>query len=144
MRFESIGSPGASRSPDLARGSGRRAGFTLLEALCALAVSSLALVALLQAFSDSHRGLTNLEDHFMARILARSLLAGESGGDPAFGARSGHFRQYQWTVDVRPATGNWFEPAADDRWQLYHVAVIVAWPPGGRLEVETLRLGDRR
>lgn len=144
MRSESIGSPDASRSPDLARGSARRAGFTLLEALCALAVSSLALVALLQALIGGHRGLATLEDHFTARILARSLLAGESAEMPTVGDRSGQFHQYQWTVKVRPAAAEWFQPAAGDRWRLYRVAVSVAWPPGGRLEVETFKLGADR
>lgn len=142
IRSESIGSPDAFRSTDLANGSAQQAGFTLFEALCALAVVSLSLVALLQAFSGGHRGLTTLEDHFTARILARSLLAGESSGSSVPISRSGQFRQYQWTVDVRPAAAEWLEPAAGDRWRLYRIAVGVAWPPGGRIEVETFRLGD--
>jgi hypothetical protein len=144
MRSESTGSPDAFRSPDLAKGSARQAGFTLFEALCAFTVASLALVALLQAFSGGHRGLTTLEDHFAARILARSLLAGEYAKMPTVGNRSGQFHHYQWTVEIRPAAAQWLQPAASDRWRLYHVAVRVAWPPGGWLEVETFKLGDNR
>ena len=143
MKSGSIGSPDVSRSHKRAEQWGS-AGFTLIEALCAMAVASLAIVALLQSFSGGHRGLGKLESHFNARILARTVLADEQATGPIPGTRTGTYKGYRWTVTVEPAAEEWAQPAASDEWRLYRMAVMVSWGSGGSLTVETLKLGSNR
>ncbi|CAN5231949.1 hypothetical protein BH10PSE7_BH10PSE7_05870 [soil metagenome] len=117
-------------------------GFTLLEALCALAVMSFALVALLQSFNGGMRGITRLDKELTARVLAKSLLAEERAAVEAQAEfRSGQSHGQTWSVEVAPATEEWARPAPGDRWRLYRVDIAVLWPPAGRLALRSYKLG---
>lgn len=109
-----------------------------------MAVASLAIVALLQSFSGGHRGLGQLESHFNARILARTVLADEQATGPVPGVRTGSYKGYRWKVNVAPAAEKWAQPAPSDDWRLYSLAVTVSWDPSGSLTLETLKLGSNR
>ena len=73
MRFASIGTPGASRSIRL-EGDRRRAGFTLLEALVALALVLTFAAALGPHLFQARRIMSNAGGRVAAHSLLRSLL----------------------------------------------------------------------
>ncbi|HEV2748652.1 MAG TPA: type II secretion system minor pseudopilin GspI [Allosphingosinicella sp.] len=81
----------------------REAGFTLIEMLVALAIFSLAALALLRLEGATVAGTARLQDQAMAQIIARNL-AVEAVTDPvapAFGWASGEAvnggRIWHWT-----------------------------------------------
>ena len=83
--------------------SGGERGFTLVEMLVALAVFSLAALALLRLGVQTAASSVAIEDQALARIVARNL-AVEALTDPqppAFGVESGELvnagRRWRWT-----------------------------------------------
>jgi general secretion pathway protein I len=83
--------------------SGREGGFTLIEMLVALAIFSLAALALLRLEGATVANTARLQDQAMAQIVARNL-AVEVMTDPvapAFGRESGQEvnggRNWSWT-----------------------------------------------
>ena len=79
------------------------AGFTLIEVLCALAISALALVYLMQSLSSSQRAAGQIDDQLGASIVAQSVLTEErqSFVSPS-GLQSGDEGQYHWEVVALP------------------------------------------
>ena len=89
------------------------AGFTLIEMLVALAIFSLAALALLRLGGATATNTASLADQAMAQIVARNL-AVETLTDPqppAFGSSQGNLvnggRRWRWTRTVgRSPSGN--------------------------------------
>ena len=103
-----------------------QAGFTLLEILVALAVFSLAALALIRLESASVRGVTVLDRTLLANMVARNValeavtdarmpVRGQSGGEEMNGGT-----RWRWTRQVTP-TG-------DER--IVRIDVAVAAPSG--------------
>jgi len=89
----------------------RRNGFTLIEIMVALAVFSLAVLALLRLETATIRGATTLDDSLVAGLVARNVandaiteaqppVAGRTTGSEVNGGRS-----WNWVRQVR-GTGN--------------------------------------
>jgi type II secretion system protein I len=123
------------------RAEGETAGFTLIEVLCALAVSCLALVYLMQGLSGSQRAARHLEDQFAATVVARSVLEQErqSFASPT-GSKVGDAGKFHWQVVALPA-GAGLASSVPKGFALYRIVVNVTWPPRGALQLETVRLG---
>jgi general secretion pathway protein I len=86
--------------------SGREAGFTLIEMLVALAIFSLAALALLRLGGATAANSARLESQAMAQIVARNL-AVEALTDPAapafgsaMGVEANGGRRWRWTRNV--------------------------------------------
>jgi general secretion pathway protein I len=86
-------------------------GFTLIEIMVALAVFSLAVLALLRLETATIRGASTLDDSLVAGLVARNVandaisearppVAGRTAGSEVNGGRS-----WNWVRNVRP-TGN--------------------------------------
>ena len=86
-------------------------GFSLLEALVALVIFSLAAMALLSVQSESARAVVALEDKFIAEIVAENILVshtlmpdasrtGERTGVQEMGGRT-----WRWTLSPRRMPG---------------------------------------
>jgi general secretion pathway protein I len=141
MRSASTGSPAASRP---ARSSKGEAGFTLLETLTALAILAIALVSLFQAQSNGLRAAAAAADYAEARLLGQALLADAVhgwGGPPR--SRRGSEGRFNWSIDMAPELAPW-AALKSDSWRLYRVRATVAWGPGRRVELLTLKLGQLR
>ena len=88
------------------RSSGRRAGFTLVEILVALAVVAVALTAAMRALAQAAEGAGTLKARTLAMWVAQNRLATVRLGDelPAAGRRSGRAAQanldFVWTETV--------------------------------------------
>ncbi len=110
-------------------------GFTLLEVLVALVISSLLLAAMVEATglalrSAGHAGryeeaLSRCRSHIAALDPDVGPLAGESEGDDGQG--------YRWRLDISPAGPPGPSPV------LYAVAVTISWQEGEATRALTLR-----
>jgi general secretion pathway protein I len=118
-----------------------RAGFTLIEAVVALALLAVFLAVLGPLIGSSAHGVRSLEQHLAlletARLVATSvpsrdqLAAGELAGDMA-GLR--------WRVAVSPFFGGDTATVTDSRWMPQTVVLRVQSPSGGMVSIETVRL----
>jgi general secretion pathway protein I len=151
--------PGQERRiPGGGAGRRRRAerGFTLVEALAAIVVLALSLSALLSAHDTGLRGVSSIDEHMRARLLAQSLLAEWSQDRVARAPGEGRSGHFAWRVSMAPYAGAGGDTraagrdAAQDatrgagRWVLHEVTVTVAWAPARKVALSTLRLMSPR
>jgi|GEM_PF-1069337 len=120
----------------------KRAGFTLVEIIVALAILSLCLAVILPAMSDALWRTGQAEAQAEAASLARSLLAEAGSAVPLTdGAATGRFDNgFRWRLHVSPyGASNRSAPV-----RAYQVTAEVIWdePQQERsIELTTLRLG---
>src|SRR5213079_2306969 len=101
MKFASIGTPAASRS----RRDGRKgqAGFTLLEALVALALVLAFAAVLGPHLSQARRIMDHAEGRVAAQVLLRSLLdAPFDRSGLASASRKGEASELRWRIVAEP------------------------------------------
>ena len=138
MKFESIGTREASQ---LRRDGSGQAGFTLLEALVALAVILAFAVVLGPHLSQARRIMADADGRVAAQVLLRSLLDApfdRSGG--ANVSRDGETAGLRWRIVSEPVVAA--APGAPDRpnWQAYRVMASAAWGSDQVITAETIRL----
>jgi general secretion pathway protein I len=147
--------PGGGRGrPGVGVGRRRRAerGFTLIEALAAIVILALSLSALLSAHDVGLRGVSAIDEHMRARLLAQSLLAEWSQDRLARAPSEGRSGRFAWRVSMAPYGGAGGGGEGDGRdsgrgaqpWVLHEVTVTVAWAPARRIGLTTLKLMSPR
>ena len=118
------------------------AGFTIIEALVALAVVAASLAAIGALVATSARGARKLEAHVAMVETARAVVAGLPKRDElALGSLSGELAGHRWRVDVLPFAAGGADPGA--AWQPQAVVVTVRSHAGGMLRLDTVRLRKR-
>jgi prepilin-type N-terminal cleavage/methylation domain-containing protein len=141
-------------------GSSGRAGFTLIEALVALAVL-LAFLAVLVPFLFQARHIMAAADaRVAAQLLVRALLADPiDRGALASLSRSGESAGLQWRLTAEPTSiGAMFVPRSapartpatpptepqkpQKHWVAYRLVASVTWARGETITAETVRLGS--
>jgi len=139
MKFVSTGTPVASRSGRDDR-SDSQAGFTLLEALVALALLLAFASVVGPHLSQARRIMANAEGRAAAQVLLRSLLnAPFDRSSPGRAPREGETNGLRWRIDTEPAAA---APARDrPNWSAFRVVASVTWAPGQLVMAETIRLG---
>ena len=140
MKFASIGTPAASRSRR--DDSKRQAGFTLLEALVALALILAFAAVLGPHLSQARRIMDHAEGRVAAQVLLRSLLdAPFDRSGLANAVRKGEASGLRWRIVAEPVLAA--APGAPDqpRWLPYRVTASVAWSFDQVITAETIRLG---
>ncbi len=122
----------------LTRSRARRAsrGFSLIEVMAALAILSIALVAVMQLFSSSLRTTLRNEDVTVSMLQARALLEEACSPGPAPMDMEGSLDLGGGFEAVRnvEALG-----AEDGGPELYEIAVTVVRPSGGELRLTCTR-----
>jgi general secretion pathway protein I len=133
---------GHGRSAAFAHPTSRRAGFTLVEIIVALAILALSLSAILPAISDALWRTSEAEAQAEAASLARSLLAQAGTAVPLNnGAAAGQFENgFHWRLRVTPYGSAY--PGATVR--AYEIVAEVSWDDARSersIALTTLRLG---
>jgi general secretion pathway protein I len=120
------------------------AGFTLIEALVALAVTAVSLAAIGLLVAGNIRGSSRIEQHL---ALVETLQAVETGlpdlTSLSAGTLSGEMHGQAWSVDIAPFPGDFVNPRAAQFWTPQTIVVTVQSPSGAVLRLETIRLGRR-
>src|SRR5439155_12058215 len=116
----------------------RERGFTLLEVLVALAILSVAVVAVIQSFAQDLRLLKLSGDHQRAMQLAnqkvREVLVPEEQRE--HGEEAG----FRWERVIRTVEAPELEsPGRPPRWRVFEIAVRVIWDERRQVELATLR-----
>lgn len=120
----------------------RTAGFTIIEALIALAVVAVSMVAIGSVMSTNVRGVRSLEQHVTLMEATRSVMAADVPSRAAigFGTWSGQTDGHQWRVDVSPMGDEWSSTGEGAAWIPALVSVQVRSPSGAVQDVRTVRL----
>jgi general secretion pathway protein I len=121
-----------------------RAGFTLIEALVALAVAAVSLAAIGLLVAGNIRGSGRIEQHLG---LVETLRAVEAGlpdrTSLSAGTLPGEMHDQAWSVDIAPFPGNFVNPRAAQFWTPQTIVIKVQSPSGAVLQLETIRLARR-
>ena len=119
----------------------RSAGFTLVEALAALAVVAVSVAAIGELSNASMRSGLYVERHLAEIETARKIVAGlpprEALRD---GSLDGVLDSHQWRIDAAPFANALIAPNAPSKWRPQFVALRVQAPTGGVVEFDTIRL----
>jgi general secretion pathway protein I len=121
------------------------AGFTLIEALVALAVVTITVTAIAAVMAATARGTRQLESHVALVQAAASILWLElpPRGAPIPPVLSGEAANHRWRADFEPLASAVATPAGDPQWLPQKVTLQVASPSGAMLHLETVRLFKR-
>jgi len=148
MKSASIGTPAALLSPR--RSPDRdRAGFTLLEALVALALLLAFAAAAAPLFHHGRRILARGGGEVRAELVLASLLERPvQAADIEAGGSEGETGGFRWRMTIEPFDGGdafMAPPASDSKtppydWRLYHIAARVFWANDQSVAADTLRL----
>jgi general secretion pathway protein I len=118
-----------------------RAGFTIIEALVALAVVAASLGAIGMVVATTARATRSLEQRVALLQTARAVATGlPPRGQLAPGRLGGEIGGHRWRIDVAPLAAGLAE---DSPWIPQSVAMRVQSPSGAVLEVNTVRLRRR-
>ncbi len=119
-------------------------GFTLIEALVALAVAAVSLAAIGSLMAGNIRGSGRIEQHFG---LVETLRAVETGlpdrTSLSSGTLSGEMHDQAWSVDISPFPGDFVNPRAAQSWTPQIIVIKVQSPSGAVLQLKTIRLARR-
>jgi prepilin-type N-terminal cleavage/methylation domain-containing protein len=138
MKFASIGTPEASRSR---RDGSGQAGFSLLEALVALAVVLAFAAVLGPHLSHARRIMADADGRVAAQVLLRSLLdAPFDRSGLANVSRDGETAGLRWRVASEPVAAAAPRAAVRPNWQAYRVTASVMWGADQVITAETIRL----
>jgi general secretion pathway protein I len=119
-------------------------GFTLIEALVALAVAAVSLAAIGLLVAGNIRGSSRIEQHLG---LVETLRAVETGlpdrTSLSAGTLSGEIHGQAWSLDIAPFPGDFVNPRAAQFWIPQTIVTKVQSPSGAVLQLESIRLGRR-
>jgi general secretion pathway protein I len=122
----------------------REAGFTIIEALVALAIVSAALAAIGGLIATSARGTRALEQHVALVETARAIESALPKRDQMTpGDFSGVLAGHPWRVDVLPFSAGGINPELPSPWVPQTVLVTVRSPAGAAFQLTTVRLHRR-
>jgi general secretion pathway protein I len=116
------------------------AGFTLVEALAALAVLTMGLAAIGSLTNAGVRSSLRAERHLAQVSAARAVLSELPARNVLpFGRLTGTLDGHAWRVDAT-AIATTAEPQRSAEWVPQGIALLVRSPSGSVVEVDTIRL----
>lgn len=120
---------------------GRTAGFTIIEALVALAVIAVALGAIAAVIAANVRGTEVVEARLSLIGAARAVLTALPDRDRLTpGQLRGAFGAERWRIDVLPFAADFVDPARPTPWLPQTIVLRLQAPSGEIIRVDTVRL----
>ena len=117
-------------------------GFTLVEALVALAIVAASLASIGALIATTARGTRSIEQRLLRLEAARAAIAALPDRDQlAPGSVSGELYGHRWRLEMAPFVDGALDPR--ELWLPRTVIITVASPSGGILEIPTVRLHRR-
>jgi general secretion pathway protein I len=121
-----------------------RAGFTLIEALVALAVVAASLSAIGALVATSLHGVRSIEERLAFRETLRAIVTSlPARRDLDARSGSGELAGYRWRAEIAPLTAGFVEPQAPTVWEPESIAISVRGPSGQVVRINTIRLRRR-
>ena len=114
-------------------------GFTLIEALCALAVLAAGLSAVAQLAGSNMRAAIHAEEHLAGVAALRKVVADlpPRNGTPR-GVLNGALGSYAWRMEAMSLDAT--APAGNVCWEPQKIALSVRSPTGATVSVDMIRL----
>jgi general secretion pathway protein I len=121
------------------------AGFTLVEALVALAIVAVSIVAIGTLMGSTSRGSRQLEQHVALVQAAYNALwlAFPSRLPPNSPTQSGESTVYRWRAEAAPFAVDFGMPAGAAVWAPQKITLKVRSSSGATIDLETIRLFRR-
>lgn len=91
----------------VAQGTRRNLGFSLLEALVAMAIASMALGTLYRTVGQSSRSAVTVQERVEAAMVARSVLAGALYAEELANQSEGKAGAWRWRMHLQPTVAQW-------------------------------------
>ena len=82
-------------------------GFSLLEALVAMAIASISLGTLYRTVGQSSRSASAVQERVEAALVARSVLAGSMYAEDLAKQESGQTGAWRWRLHMQPEMASW-------------------------------------
>lgn len=116
-------------------------GFTILEALVALAVAATVLSAIGMLTATNVRGSGKIAEHLGLIATLRAVeTALPDRADLVPGELTGEMHEHTWSVGISPFPSDFVNPRAAQSWSPQTVVITVRSPSGGLLDLKTVRL----
>ena len=121
----------------------RKAGFTLIEVLVALAIVAISLSSIATLIATTVRGTRTIEGNVARLEVARAIVTALPDRDQlAPGDISGELGHHRWHIRVSPfAAGT--GPTQQTLWVPQAVVITVQSPAGAPMQISTIRLHRR-
>lgn len=120
------------------------AGFTLIEALAALAVAAVSLAAIGALAHTSFRAGLGVERRLALIASARKIVVGmPSRAELANGELSGVVDNHAWRIDASPFPNSLVGSTSGNVWEPQRIALQVRAPSGDVIEIDSIRLRKR-
>ncbi len=120
------------------------AGFTLVEALAALAVMAISMAAIGALSNSSLRSGLYVERHLAQIETARKVIAAmPARKDLPQGTLTGVLDNQQWRIDASPFANSLIRATDALQWEPQQIALHVLSPTGASIEIDTIRLRKR-
>jgi general secretion pathway protein I len=122
------------------------AGFTIIEALVALAIVAVSVVAIGAVMGSTARGARQLERHVALVQATYNALwfSFPSRSPPPSGGQSGQSMDHLWRADLEPFAMDLGAPTAKVLWVPQKIRLKVQSSSGASIDLETVRLFRRR
>ena len=122
------------------------AGFTLIEALVALAIVAVSIVAIGTLMGSTARGSRQLEQHVALVQAAYNALwlAFPSRLPPDSATQSGESIAHRWRAEAEPFAVDFGTPTGAAVWAPQKITLKVRSNSGATIDLETIRLFRRR
>lgn len=120
------------------------AGFTLIEALVALSIVTIAVASIGSLIATTARAVHSVREHLTRLETARAVMTALPDRDRlAPGNLSGTIADHAWRVDVLPFTTPSATQKPPKQWVPQNVVVTVQSPNGAAMQLSTIRLQRR-
>jgi general secretion pathway protein I len=122
------------------------AGFTIIEALVALAIVATSVVAIGAVMGSTARGARQLEQHVALVQAAYNAMwfSLPSRSSPLSNGQSGQSMQHVWRTDVEPFAIDFGAPTGEVLWVPQKIRLRVQSSSGAAIDLETVRLFRRQ